>query len=135
MAKPPKTLTERIAERARTRTPTRSHRNRAAFLAMRDEVRSALDEGWSIKVVWETLHEENRIGFGYDAFTRYVHKLIYKAPEPATKEPATKPEAGGPTKPAKPNQSAVTAPDGPKVGSSELPSFRHNPNRDPKDVI
>jgi Family of unknown function (DUF5338) len=50
--------------------------NRAAFLALRDEVKQALDDGWPIKEIWETLHEEGGIAFSYTVFCRYVKRLI-----------------------------------------------------------
>lgn len=134
MAKTPKTLSERIAERMSTRTPSLGHRNRAAFLALREEIRSALGEGWSIRVVWETLHEEKRIAFGYDAFTEYVRKLIRQAPARPVTSPATPATPTVDVRQASASTDART-PDGPRVGTSELPSFKHNPHRDPKDVI
>ena len=74
-----KSLSERIAERIRTKQPTRIGRNRAAFLAVKDEVAKALEDGWSVKVIWETLHAEGKIEVGYDAFTGYVNRLIRNA--------------------------------------------------------
>jgi hypothetical protein len=54
--------------------------NRAAFLALRDEVKQALDDGWPIKEIWETLHEEGGITFSYTVFCRYVKRHIVRAP-------------------------------------------------------
>lgn len=135
MAKPTKTLSERIAERMSTRTPSPGHRNRAAFLALREEIHAALDEGWSIRVVWETLHEEKRIAFGYDAFTEYVRKLIRQAPARPIASPAALPAPIVDGRQASASAGDARASDGPKVGASELPSFKHNPHRDRKDVI
>jgi hypothetical protein len=50
--------------------------NRAAFLAVREDVNQALDDGWPVKTVWETLHEEGKITFSYPAFCRYVKRLV-----------------------------------------------------------
>jgi hypothetical protein len=52
--------------------------NRAAFLALRNEVKQALDDGWPIKEIWETLHEEGSIAFSYTVFCRYVKRLIVR---------------------------------------------------------
>lgn len=82
MAKSGKSLSERIAERAqKNKQPGRAGKNRAAFLAIRDEVRKSLDDGWSVKEVWQTLYDEGAINFRYDAFIGYVRKLIR---QPAT---------------------------------------------------
>ena len=105
MAKSGKSLSERIAERAKTKKqPGRASKNRAAFLAVRDEVRQALDDGWPVKEVWETLYAEGAISFRYDAFIGYVRKLIRQpqATSPtvaAVPEPPAKPHA--PTRPKK----------------------------------
>ena len=71
-----KRLSARIAERTGRKTPSRNGRNRAAFLAVRDDVKQALDDGWPVKAIWETLHEERKITFSYPAFCRYVKRLI-----------------------------------------------------------
>ena len=70
-----KKLSVRIAERT-GRTPSRNGRNRAAFLAVRTDVKQALDDGWPVKAIWETLHEERKITFSYPAFCRYVKRLV-----------------------------------------------------------
>jgi hypothetical protein len=50
--------------------------NKAAFLALREEVKEALDDGWPVKEIWKTLHEEGSIAFSYTVFCRYVKRLI-----------------------------------------------------------
>lgn len=71
-----RSLSERVAQRARTKDASKPGRNRAVFLALRDDVRQALDDGWSVRAVWETLSAEGRIEVGYDAFLGYVNQLI-----------------------------------------------------------
>jgi len=75
-----KRLSARIAERTGRKTPSRHGMNRAAFLALRDDVKQALDDGWPIKEIWETLHEEAKIAFSYTVFCRYVKRLIVRPP-------------------------------------------------------
>jgi hypothetical protein len=53
-------------------------KNRAAFLATRDQARRALDDGWSILSIRETLHEEGKIAFSYRYFAGYVKRLIVR---------------------------------------------------------
>lgn len=55
---------------------SRRDRNLAAFLAVAADVRTALGAGYQIKTIWANLSESQRIAFGYDAFLRYVHRLI-----------------------------------------------------------
>jgi hypothetical protein len=71
-----KRLSARIAERTGRKTPSRSGKNRAAFLAVRDDVKEAIDDGWPVKEIWETLYEEGKVSFSYEAFRTYVNRLI-----------------------------------------------------------
>ena len=59
-----KSLSERIAQRVSAKQPSRTGKNRASFLAVRDDVREALDDGWPIKVIWDTLRDEGKISSG-----------------------------------------------------------------------
>lgn len=77
-----KTLSERIAARVKTKRS----QNRAAFLALRSEIAQAMADGWPIKTIWQTLHEEGKVSFGYEAFINHVKRLI-KAPSAASLPP------------------------------------------------
>lgn len=100
-----KSLSERIAARTVKKKPSRSAQNRAAFLALRVDIKQALDDGWPVKSIWETLHEEGKVDFSYQAFRGYANRLILSPPatEPPTPIPAAvvpEPGPGNPTKPA-----------------------------------
>lgn len=71
-----KSLSARIAERAARKKPSRNAQNRAAFLALRGDIKQALDDGWPVKTIWETLNEEGKVAFSYQAFRGYVNRLI-----------------------------------------------------------
>ena len=74
-----KTLSERIAERVKQNVKvTKADRNRAAVIAVQDDIAKALTDGWGIKVVWETLHAEGKIKFSYQTFRLYVNQIILK---------------------------------------------------------
>ncbi len=75
-----KSLSARIAERIARKKPAGNVRNRAAFLALRGEVKQAIDDGWPVKTIWETLHDEEKIAFSYQAFRGYVNRLILSPP-------------------------------------------------------
>lgn len=70
-----KTLSERIAERAREKSPCAPHSNRAVILALRNDIQQALDDGWSVLAVYDTLYDEGRVTFSYQAFRRYVNRI------------------------------------------------------------
>ena len=75
-----KSLSARIAERIARKKPAGNVRNRAAFLALRSEVKQAIDDGWPVKTIWETLHDEEKVAFSYQAFRGYVNRLILSPP-------------------------------------------------------
>ncbi len=79
-----KKLSERIAERATEKVQGRNAKNKAQFLSVRDEVEEALGENWTVKDIWETLHEEGAISFSYEAFRKHVN--AWKS-NPETKKP------------------------------------------------
>ncbi|MDH3444477.1 MAG: TraK family protein [Deltaproteobacteria bacterium] len=75
-----KSLSARTAQRKAQ--GARNGKNKASFLAVRDQVREALDDGWSMFAIWETLHEEGSIAFSYTVFCRYVWMRVpMKSPE------------------------------------------------------
>ena len=93
-----KNLSERIAERVK-KDPGKSKRsNRMIFVALRGEIAKALNDGWTVKVIWETLREEEKVTFSYQAFNRYVKQLIKDQP-PVRSEAASE----APEKPSKPD--------------------------------
>ena len=83
-----KSLSARIAERIARKKPAGNVRNRAAFLALRGEVKQAIDDGWPVKTIWETLHDEEKVAFSYQAFRGYVNRLILSPPANGEAAPA-----------------------------------------------
>lgn len=81
-----KNLSERIAERMRNRKTNVGAQNRGTFLALKSEIADALDNRWPVRTIWETLHEEGKVTFGYQAFRNYVNSLIL-APKRSDKTP------------------------------------------------
>ncbi|MBD8829002.1 TraK family protein [Pseudomonas sp. CFBP 13602] len=71
-----KNLSERIAERMKNKKTNVGAQNRGTFLALKGEITDALDNRWPVRTIWETLHEEGKVSFGYQAFRNYVNSLI-----------------------------------------------------------
>jgi|TARA_Y100000588_G_C14163062_1_gene885684 hypothetical protein len=69
-------LSERIAKNQRNNTVSDNSKNKVAFLALKDDIESALKDGWSKKAIWETLTLEEKISFSYKTFCLYVSRLI-----------------------------------------------------------
>ena len=69
-------LSVRIAAREVTKKPSPYAINRAAFLALRQDIKDAMADGWNVMSIWETLHDEGKVSFGYESFRKYVNRLI-----------------------------------------------------------
>lgn len=98
-----KTLSERIAERVRDNAACASHSNRAIVLALRKDIQQAFDDGWSVLAVYQTLYDEGRLTFSYQAFRRHVNRILLDKAEPK-KRPAAKPRGSVLPAPAQPIQ-------------------------------
>lgn len=130
-----KTLSQRIAERAKTKVASKKGKNRASFLAVRDEVRQSIEDGWAIKEIWECLHAEGKVSFGYDAFIGYVNRLIL---HPVTLPPVPS------TLPGQPARSSTKASPSPPLAGTKTPAlqppatkagFSFNPTPDEKELM
>lgn len=86
-----KNLSERIAERAKSKKMSPTSKNKVAFLALQKDIKLAIDDGWSIKDIWDTLIDEQKISFTYKTFRIYVNQYILVKPnEPVVNQPDTK---------------------------------------------
>ena len=79
-----KTYTDELAEWVRNRASKGRGTNFVTFLGVRDDVKAAIDAGYSAKTIWSNMHECGRVGFAYGTFMHYVNRLIKKGrgPEP-----------------------------------------------------
>ena len=71
-----KSLSERIGERARRNSSCTPHANRAIVLALRGDIQAALNDGWSVLAIYQTLHDEGKVNFSYQAFRRHVNRIF-----------------------------------------------------------
>ena len=69
-----KSLSVRVQERAQRVLP--AARNRAQVVALQPEIAQAMNDGCSLAMIWNTLHEEGTIQFGYETFRAHVRTLI-----------------------------------------------------------
>lgn len=58
-----KSLTENIMTSKQSQQRTNARKNKVAFLAMREDISEALEKGWSITVIWETLRDEGSLQY------------------------------------------------------------------------
>ncbi|HAU0990331.1 TPA: TraK family protein [Legionella pneumophila] len=71
-----KSLTENIMTSKQSQQRTNARKNKVAFLAMREDISQALEKGWSITVIWETLRDEGSFTATYNTFRLYVLKYL-----------------------------------------------------------
>ena len=74
-----KKLTELIAQAEMQRQQQGTGiKNRSAFLALRDDIKEAMADGWALKQIYRTLHTQQKITCSYQTFVNYVNELILK---------------------------------------------------------
>jgi hypothetical protein len=94
-----KTLSERIAQAVNGQAP---YSNRAIVLGLREEIQKALDDGWSILAMYQTLYEEGTLTFSYQAFRRHVNRIFLQKTDVSAKHRPKRPASNTGT-PAKPS--------------------------------
>jgi len=125
-----KSLSERIADRAQKEKGSQKAKNLAAFLAVRDDIRRALADGWSGKDVYDTLHAEGKITVSYAAFLGYVRRLLTPespAPLPAPSADATPADTEPPPTPPEKRETVPVKP--------AMPSFTFQATTDTKELF
>jgi hypothetical protein len=109
-----KTYLEVLGAWVKRRDSSKRDANLVAFLAVRKDVKAAVDAGYPVKTVWTQLHEAKKVTYGYETFLNYVNRFIRRVPvetaneavaQAAVKEtarkltPGKKPTPRPPTKP------------------------------------
>ena len=69
-----KDISARLAEKLAHSDSQHAKRNLAIFFVLLDEINSAINTGWSVKDIWQLLHEEKKIVISYQVFLRLVKK-------------------------------------------------------------
>ncbi|WP_115709489.1 TraK family protein [Legionella sainthelensi] len=119
-----KSLTENITTCKQSQQRTNARKNKVAFLAMREDISEALEKGWSITVIWETLRDEGSFIATYNTFRLYVLKYLHgQKPGYSPKE-----SVAVRTKKSVENQSS-------KKKDISMPSFTYNPIPNIKDLL
>lgn len=122
-----KSLSERVIARIKSRSQRSLLNNKAIFSALHDEILEAINNGCSLKAIWETLYEENKIDFKYRAFLQHAYQhtdILEKIGGSKKKDTAAvKPL---PPKPEKSTPRGATE-------SSEIPAFKIKRKHDLKD--
>lgn len=122
-----KSYTDQLAKWIKEKKSSPRNKNLVAFLAVRADIKEALDAGYSVKTVWENLHELKRIEFSYDTFLNHVNRQI-RRPKASQAAPEAEPDL---TETSKDNKteppSAHTKPTTKKPKPGTLSGFTFNP--------
>ncbi|WP_106225640.1 TraK family protein [Legionella pneumophila] len=71
-----KSLAENITSSKQSQQTTNARKHKVEFLAMREDISEALEKGWSITIIWETLRDEGRFTASYNTFRLYILKYL-----------------------------------------------------------
>ena len=88
--------TDELADWVTKRNASRARQDRhvVAFLAVRADVEAAIGAGYSVRTVWEHLHETGKVACRYESFLRHVRLHIRQgkaAPDKAVPPGAQRP--------------------------------------------
>ena len=150
-----KNYTDELARWATKRQGKAREKNLVIFHALQDDVRAALDAGFSAKTIWAHMQEQGRVDFGYETFLDYVNRVIklargakpgIRASEmasnagpamdslPLTQSPVLPSRSDPPTFPVPSTPSTPLAPPiHPYTRRTGMPTFTFNPIPDPED--
>ncbi|EAY5119520.1 TraK family protein [Escherichia coli] len=112
---------------------------RVVFLAIREDVKNAIEAGYSLTTIWEHMHETGRVTTTYETFRRHVRRYIderKRASAVSERTPtgaAVKKESqqAGPS-PKRENVIPEITPvkrEPPTNTGSQLPTFNFNPGK------
>ncbi|CZG88072.1 TPA: TraK family protein [Legionella pneumophila] len=71
-----KSLIENITTSKQSPQRTNARKSKVEFLAMREDISEALEKGWLVTIIWETLSEEGSFTATYNMFRSYVLKYL-----------------------------------------------------------
>jgi hypothetical protein len=111
----------------------RSDRNLVAFMAVRDDVKMALDAGYAIKTVWANLRETSRIDLSYKTFLNYVRRVLGPMQEHAAASPIRPTSPATSTVQPLPHSSAESTPV--RVMPLPMPGFTYNPVPNKEELL
>ncbi|PTN12450.1 TraK family protein [Nitrosomonas aestuarii] len=72
-------MTQSLSERIALFTDRNRHAGKQflpAFIALKPDIEQALQDGWTVRQVWNTLHDEGKIKCSYQWFRTLVNRHI-----------------------------------------------------------
>ncbi|VEG92083.1 TraK family protein [Legionella spiritensis] len=111
-----KSLIETMMAADQTQRKTPARKNKVEFLALKDDISEALEKGWSVSAIWETLRDEGSFTASYNTFRLYVLEYLN----------GQKPGYSQKDSPA-PQPKKMVKKHFEKKKSDSMPSFTYNP--------
>jgi len=130
-----KNLSDRITARVHAQKPTGLVKNRSQFLAIQSDIRQAINDGWPIKVIWETLQDERKITFSYQTFTQYVNRYIKTSLVPSSSTPTTTLKSKNHSKSVKHQPKIISSTTEPTFTAKKVHGFTFDPNPKKEDLF
>ncbi|HCD9516336.1 TPA: TraK family protein [Legionella pneumophila] len=118
-----KSLTENIATCEQLQRRASTGKSKVEFLAMRKDISEALEKGWSMTIIWETLRDEGSFTATYNTFRLYVLKYLNGQKSGYSQNESVDARA---TKPVRSSS---------KTKDTSMPSFKYNPTTNIKDLL
>ena len=119
-----KYLTENITTSKQSQQRTRARKYKVEFLAIREDISEALEKGWSIIAIWETLKVEGSFTATYNTFRLYILRYL-NGQKPGYEQKVAIEQ--------RPKQLAENHPN--KKKPTHIPSFTFNPIPNPKELL
>ena len=86
---------DELGEWVKRRKSSKRANGLVAFLAVRDDVRAAIEAGYPVKTIWAQMRESQCVSVCYDTFLKYVNRHILNPgdslPAALTTRPASAP--------------------------------------------
>lgn len=131
-----KSYPEQLAEWVKRRESTRRDKNLVAFLAVRDDIKLAVDAGYAVKTIWANMHEEKRVAFGYDTFLNYVNRYIRGKSSRSVEVLSVQLTPNSSIEPGRQESKAASQKQEPKIKAPESATgFKFNSKPDVKELI
>ncbi len=122
---------ELLREWIKQREATRRDKNLVEFLAVREDIETALGDGFPVRTIWRNMRESRRVSFGYDSFLNYVNRHIRRETVPPARV-----APDGPAQPqARTEQQASSGQVTPKTSKGTMPGFTFNATPRKEDLI
>lgn len=77
-----KSYTDDLAAWVKKKKSPKQNKALVAFMMVKDDVAEALEAGYSVKTIWEHMHEIGKIPYLYNTFLKHVKKHIKEKPYP-----------------------------------------------------